>query len=136
MREFRLLFLMSLFIGLSLGVFLNAASTAKAYPEMSPDGVTCTPCHEEGFGEGDKAPKDNDTPVDNDTPTNQEQPTQGPDNQQQGPIQDQKQEPGGENVVEDTAEEVAEGVNNNIYYIIGLLVIVAIVAALLLRRRK
>ncbi|SHN87737.1 hypothetical protein [Desulfitobacterium chlororespirans] len=43
----RFLLLMTLFLGLSLGIFFNAATT-NAFPDLSEDGVTCTPCHEEG----------------------------------------------------------------------------------------
>ncbi|AGA67745.1 hypothetical protein Desdi_0187 [Desulfitobacterium dichloroeliminans LMG P-21439] len=52
----RFLLLCTLFIGLSIGVFFSSAATTQAVPEMSPDGVTCTPCHEEGFGGGGEAP--------------------------------------------------------------------------------
>ncbi|ACL18291.1 hypothetical protein [Desulfitobacterium hafniense] len=51
----RFLLLMTLFLGLSLGIFFNAATT-NAYPDMSEDGVTCTPCHEEGEHGGSGEP--------------------------------------------------------------------------------
>ena len=51
----RFLLLMTLFLGLSLGIFFNAATT-NAFPDLSEDGVTCTPCHEEGAHGGSGEP--------------------------------------------------------------------------------
>ncbi len=113
-RKLKVFFLMTLLVGLSLGVFFNAASTAKAYPEMSPDGVTCTPCHEEGFG-------------------GNQQPTQDP---VQDPVQDNVQNPLQGTAVDKNVEKATEGLGNNVYYIIGALVAVALIAALLLRKRR
>lgn len=48
----RYLLLFVLFLGVSFGVLFSSASNTNAYPDLSPDGVTCTPCHEEGFGGG------------------------------------------------------------------------------------
>jgi len=47
-RYGRSLLLMTLFLGLSFGIFFNMATTADATPSLSPDGKTCTPCHEPG----------------------------------------------------------------------------------------
>lgn len=44
----RNLLLLTLFLGLSFGIFFNMATDANATPELSPDGKTCTPCHTDG----------------------------------------------------------------------------------------
>lgn len=47
-RYGRSLLLLTLFLGVSFGIFFNMATTADATPSLSPDGKTCTPCHEAG----------------------------------------------------------------------------------------
>ncbi|MGE4273772.1 MAG: hypothetical protein AB7E31_13070 [Desulfitobacterium sp.] len=72
----RFLLLCTLFIGLSVGVFFSSAATTQAVPEMSPDGKTCTPCHEEGFG-GDGAAPAGETPS-TETPSTETPSTETP----------------------------------------------------------
>ncbi|AFL98694.1 MULTISPECIES: hypothetical protein [Desulfitobacterium] len=87
-KKGRFLVMFALFLSLSVGLFLSSAANTNAYPDLSPDGKTCTPCHEEGFGGGAETPAGtpaetpSETPVESPdkTPTEApaEQPTEEP----------------------------------------------------------
>lgn len=51
----RIVLLSILFLGLSMVTFLYKPTEVTAYPEMSSDGYTCTPCHTAEFGEANGA---------------------------------------------------------------------------------
>lgn len=79
-KKGRFLLMFALFLSLSVGMFLSSAANTNAYPDLSPDGKTCTPCHEEGFGPGAEAPAEtpSETPAETPSGTPPESPDKTP----------------------------------------------------------
>lgn len=91
-RYGRSLILLTLFLGLSFGIFFNMATTANATPELSPDGKTCTPCHEAGGPGGaggaelGKPAEQPQKPVETQTPAEQTPEPKPPEKESTSPV--------------------------------------------------
>ncbi|ACL18302.1 hypothetical protein DesLBE_3128 [Desulfitobacterium sp. LBE] len=83
-KKGRFLLMFALFLSLSVGLFLSSAANTNAYPDLSPDGKTCTPCHEEGTHGGEETPAETpgetpgETPAETPGETPAEQPAETP----------------------------------------------------------
>ncbi len=68
-KKSRLFILSTLSLGLFLGVFFfGTLKSADAFPNLSSDGKTCTPCHSQEF-ENEHTGRSTGTPTTPDTPT-------------------------------------------------------------------